>query len=251
MTLPYGTRLEDTNFTSNDVPSDSPYIEDYLPPGDAPRRGVIPSDTKYGDMIIEEPPDDDEHEDLDNYIHAQLLLDVRNQKLQGRVTQWVRAPDGSKKGKPHKNPMFDTRAYLVEFNDGSVAKYTTNIIAENICSQVDQEGRSFAILSKICGHIHDNTAISKSEGFHTSHIGNRSPKTMTRGWKLHVMWKDGTTEWVSLKALKESNPVELAEYAKAHHIDDEPAFYWWVSDVLQKQQRIIGKLKSKYWHTTH
>ena len=45
--------------------------------------------------------------------------------------------------------------------------------------------------------------------------------------------------------------MELAEYAKAHHIDNEPAFYWWVRDVLRKWQRIIGKLKSKYWCTTH
>ena len=202
-------------------------------------------------MIVEELPDDDEHEDLDNYIHAQLLLDVGKEKLQGRVTQRVRAPDGSKKGKPHKNPMFDTHAYLVEFSDGSVSEYTANIIVENIYSQVDPEGRSFAILREICGHKHDRTAIPKGEGFDTSHNGNRSPKKTTRGWKLQVLWKDGTTEWASLKALKESNPVELAEYAKAHHIDDEPAFYWWVRDVLQKRQRIIGKLKSKYWCTTH
>ena len=66
-----------------------------------------------------------------------------------------------------------------------------------------------------------------------------------------MLWKDRTTEWVSLKALKQSNPVELVEYAKAHHIDNVPAFYWWVRDVLWKQQRIIGKLKSKYWCTMH
>ena len=112
-------------------------------------------------MGVGEPPDDDEHVDLDNYIHAQLLPNVGNKKLQGRVTQRVRAPDRSKKGKPHKNPMFDTRAYLVGFSDGSVSEYTANIIAENIYSQVDQEGRSFAILSKICGHKHDRTAIPK------------------------------------------------------------------------------------------
>ena len=127
-------------------------------------------------MIVEKPPDDDEHDDLDNYIHTQLLLDVGNEKLQGRVTQRVKAPDGSIKGKLHKNPMFDNRAYLVEFSDGSVSEYTANIIAENKYSQVDQEGRSFAILSEICGHKHDRTAIPKGEGFHTSHYGNRSPK---------------------------------------------------------------------------
>jgi hypothetical protein len=31
-----------------------------------------------------------------------------------------------------------------------------------------------------------------------------------------------------LKDLKESNPVEVAEYAVANKIDDEPAFAWWV-----------------------
>ena len=74
-------RLDDTNFIRDDGDGDSPYIQDYSPPPDSPRRGVIPSDEEYGDMVYEQPPDDDEHEDLDNYIHAQLLLDGR-----GRTT---------------------------------------------------------------------------------------------------------------------------------------------------------------------
>jgi hypothetical protein len=33
--------------------------------------------------------------------------------------------------------------------------------------------------------------------------------------------------------LKESYPVEVVEYAKANKIADEPAFAWWVNDVLK------------------
>ena len=49
---------------------------------------------------------------------------------------------------------------------------------------------------------------------------------MTRGWKLSVEWKDGSVDWVPLKYPKNSNPVDLAEYAVENEISDEPAFNW-------------------------
>ena len=57
---------------------------------------------------------------------------------------------------------------------------------------------------------------------------------------------DGSTSWVPLKDLKESNPVETAEYAVANFIHEEPAFAWWVKDVLRKRDRILAKVKSRY-----
>jgi hypothetical protein len=71
---------------------------------------------------------------------------------------------------------------------------------------------------------------------------------MTKGWMLFVMWKDGSTSWVKLKA---SNPIELAKYAVANHIAEELAFKWWVSDSLHKQNYIILKVKKKYWKMMH
>jgi hypothetical protein len=56
---------------------------------------------------------------------------------------------------------------------------------------------------------------------------------------------------VPLVELKDSNPVELAEYAVGNKIDQEPAFRWWVADVLRKRNRIIAKVKRRYWRTTH
>ena len=41
--------------------------------------------------------------------------------------------------------------------------------------------------------------------------------------KLLVHWKDGSETWVPLKDMKESHPIEVAEFAKARGVADEPA----------------------------
>ena len=55
----------------------------------------------------------------------------------------------------------------------------------------------------------------------------------------------------SLKDLKDSYPVQLAKYAIASGIADEPAFVWWAPFTMKKRDRIIKKVKSKYWSRIH
>ena len=74
---------------------------------------------------------------------------------------------------------------------------------------------------------------------------------MTQGWELEVEWLVGTTTWVPLKDLKESNPVPHAEYAVANKISEDPAFVWWVLPTLRRRDRIIKKVKSRYWAKSH
>jgi hypothetical protein len=38
-------------------------------------------------------------------------------------------------------------------------------------------------------------------------------KRKVRSWNLCVEWKDGTKSWERLADIKESNPVEVTEYA--------------------------------------
>jgi hypothetical protein len=67
-----------------------------------------------------------------------------------------------------------------------------------------------------------------------------------------VLWKVGSTYWVSLKDLKQSHPVEVADYAVANKISEEPAFAWRVRKVLRKRNIVIKKVKSsKYWARAH
>ena len=68
---------------------------------------------------------------------------------------------------------------------------------------------------------------------------------------MPVRWKDGSTTWVPLKDMKESYPGQVSEYAVLTRIQEEPAFAWWVPHVLRNRNRIVGKVKSKYWIRTH
>ena len=87
----------------------------------------------------------------------------------------------------------------VEFTDGSIEKYTANVIAENMFAQVDDEGHQFLIMKEITDHRKDNTAVPISDGTITSSNGNVKPKVTTRGWELLVQWKDGSMSWEKLK----------------------------------------------------
>ena len=46
----------------------------------------------------------------------------------------------------------------------------------------------------------------------------------TAGWQLCIQWKDGITLWEKLSDLKESHPIECAEYAVSQGLMNEPAF---------------------------
>jgi ribosomal protein L31E len=51
--------------------------------------------------------------------------------------------------------------------------------------------------------------------------------------------------------LKESNPVEVAEYAVAKSLLDAPDFVWWAPHVLKKCSRIISDVTKRYHKCTH
>ena len=62
-------------------------------------------------------------------MNVELILDVGSaNKRRGRVTKHLRGLDGEAVGRAHANPFFDTREYDIEFRNGSVDKYTANII---------------------------------------------------------------------------------------------------------------------------
>ena len=191
--------------------------------------------------------DDYTPEAYDQYLTAKVLLPHGGELKQATVRGRKHDADGVPVGKRHPNPILDTRQYEVEFPDGSTEALAANLIAENIYAQVDEEGRTYSILGEILDHRTNGHALSKDDGYTVDKHGKRHPKTTTRGWELQVEWKDGSTSWVPLKNLKESNPVELAEYAVLNNIAEEPAFAWWVPSTLKKRNRFISKVNCKYW----
>ena len=190
-------------------------------------------------------PDRNKHRDFDQYIGAEVLLPFNDQMLSGKVRERKRDAEGILKGTKNTNPLFDMSAYIIQFPDGGEAEYTANVIAENMCAQCNLEGDQYLLLKSIIDHKTDGHAVKKADAY-ISVKGHQSHRKTTKGWHLCVEWKDGTTSWERLAELKESNPVEVAEYATAVGISDQPAFKWWVTHTLNKRNAIIAKVNSRY-----
>jgi hypothetical protein len=51
--------------------------------------------------------------------------------------------------------------------------------------------------------------------------------------------------------MKEPHPVDVAEFAKARGIHEEPVYAWWVPYTLRKRDAILAVVKSRMCMTTH
>jgi len=134
--------------------------------------------------------------------------------------------------------------YEVEFDDGHTKAFAANLIAEAIYKQVDDERRSYHIIDEIVDHQKTAEAVKPNNGFFVDRLGKRCPRKTTKGWQICLRWKDGSTSWEALKDLRNSHPVQVAEYAVVNKLVHEPAFAWWVPYTLKKRDRIIKATKS-------
>lgn len=204
----------------------------------------------YADDDSDEIPPLPESDEVDynqfhRFISARVMIPVSGELRQGTVVARKRDDDGKLIGRSHKNPLLDTSMYDVEFQDGITEAFTANTVAEAIFAQIDDEGNEFNILADVIDHKKTSEALQGDDNYVT-HNGKQYPKQTTKGWSMCVQWRDGSTSWVRLVDLKESNPVEVAEYALANKLLNEPAFSWWAPYILRKRQRIIAKIKSRY-----
>ena len=197
-------------------------------------------------------PDADDEVDVDTYDQykgAEVTLPVGDQMLNARVCSRKRTYDGKLGGRANPNPILDTRMYNIEYSDGQTAEIAANVIAQNIYAMCDTEGIQYLLLDGIVGHQKDMSAMERTDMYVQRDL-NRHMRKTTQGWKLCVEWKDGTTSWERLADLKESNPVEVAEYATTHSIDVEPAFAWWVPYTLRRRNIIVA-VNARYHMQTH
>jgi len=149
---------------------------------------------------------------------------LKSAKVQGRLKDL----QGNAIGTFSDNPLLNSIIYYVEFPDGAIKQYATNTIAKNMYSQVDLDGCSQTILDGIIDYSKDGHAVTMANKYVITRTGTHCLRETTIGWKLLVRWKDGSEQWIPVKLMEESNPIEVAEFAKAHDIDNEPAFCWWV-----------------------
>jgi hypothetical protein len=168
----------------------------------------------------------------------------------GKVTRRKRELDGTWKGRENATSMLDSRTYEIEFPDGRSDEYTVNVIAENMYAQCDKEGNQFSIMDCIIDHKEYGHAVERAD-MYIKHGSNKQVRKTAKGWHLYVEWKDGTTSWERLADLKESNPIEVFEYAVGKNLQYSPAFVWWVLYMMKKRKHIIAAVTKRYHKQTH
>ena len=184
----------------------------------------------------------------DTYLNMELAIpqgDSLEPRL-ARVTKRLEDANGLPIGLANENPILDTRMYEAEYLDGGRMSLAANSIAENLFTQIDDKGNQQVLMDEIIGHQSNEHVMKQQDAFITTKTGTKRRRETTKGWELLVQWKDGGTDWIALKDIKESYPVQVAEYAVSSRISEEPAFAWWSASVLKKRNRIISKTKSKY-----
>ena len=98
----------------------------------------------------------------------------------------------------------------------------TNFIAFNIYEEGDTDGYSKTLLHTIVDHKLSGEAVKMADKYITTQSGTRQMRQTKVGWLFLVKWGDGLQQWIDLKVLKESNPVQVSEYVIARGIQYDP-----------------------------
>ena len=96
----------------------------------------------------------------------------------------------------------------------------------------------------------DATAVSMNNRYQIVK-GRKYLRKTTKGWHMCVNWRDGTSTWERLADLKQSNSVEVAEFAIAMDITHQPAFAWWVPYTVKKRDMIISTVNRNFLKWKH
>ena len=192
-----------------------------------------------------DPPPNDVTAGPDMLMGAEIYLPHGDRNEIAKVMGRKRNSDGLFVGRKHQNPILDSRVFTVRFPDGDERDVSYNTIAEHLFSQVDEEGNQYQLFKEIIGHRKNKRAIEKTDQYRTTN-GKLTKKQTTAGWDLEVEWADGSTSWLPLKQLKETNSVETAQYAQDNRIIEEPAFDWWAMHVLKRRTRLIKMSQSRH-----
>ena len=239
------------------------------PPAPEDRDPTMEDPTNHDDLDDDDemdgPVESPDHEDIldsterileqqpafDKIINAEVMIQNGDEMAMGKVARRSLDADGRMTGTYHDNPFLNTITYDDEFPDGQIKEYGTNIIAENMLTQVDLDGYSLSLMDSIIDHQRDpSQAIPMEDKYITTKSGQKRLRKTTKGWKLLIKWKDRSKVWFNLADMKEAHPVETAEYARARGISNEPAFAWWVPYTLRKREVILAGVKNRIRKTT-
>ena len=116
-------------------------------------------------------------------------------------------------------------------------------IAQRMYAQCYPDGPTYVFFDSLTDFRQITTSLCYADQTVLKADGRTFLHRSTAGWQIFVLCKDGSTSWGNLSDLKESHPLDTAEYAVSQSLEHEPAFNWWVPFVLKKCDCIISLVK--------
>ena len=119
------------------------------------------------------------------------------------------------------------------FPGSEITELAAASIADSMYAQCDIDGNEYLLLDLFIDHGKDNLALSSEDQKIVFKVEETTRKSMA-GWGICCKYKDGSALWETLSNLKESHPIQNAEYALAWGNEHKLTINWWVHHVLKK-----------------
>ena len=161
-----------------DPPMDDPTSNDYLDDDDEMDGPVESPDHEdildsMGRILEQQPA-------FDKIINVEVMIQTGDEMAMGKVARRSLDADGRTTGTYHDNPFLNTITYDVEFSDGQIKEYGTNIIAENMLTQVDSDRYSLSLMDSIIDHKRNpSQAIPMEDKYTTTKSGQKRLRKTT------------------------------------------------------------------------
>ena len=199
---------------------------------DSDKLGHIEPNVQNMNHAVERNDYDDD--EFDALLLAELLLPNESADgfIQGTVIKRAKNNSGQPIGTRHADANLDTRRYIFKISNDMERELQHNLIATNMFTQADLEGWQFLLLDEILDYRKLDLAVKKKDATHVGHNGNPHKLRTTKVYEFLVLWKDGSTDWIPLKDMYASNPLETVEFTVACQLQDEPVFAWLVRSSL-------------------
>ena len=107
-------------------------------------------------------------------LNAEVQMQLDNEHAMGKVKRRAVGPDGKTSRKYDDNPFLNSITYKVKFSDGQVREYSSNLIAENVLTQVDSDSYSMALMEGIIDYTKDDSiTVQEQDKYITVESGQR------------------------------------------------------------------------------
>lgn len=127
-------------FINDDVPGEPNAMEDWCLPARGLEEPPLWDEVPDIDDIIDQTTPESAADTYHKYVGAEVCLpDASGERKMAKVIKRLKTGNNNSDA---RNPWMDTSTYEVEFPDGHVEELDANIIAENMYSLVDSEGRT-------------------------------------------------------------------------------------------------------------